>query len=133
MITSKSIMEKVRDYKNKDIIGKVESIIDCDDFNFKTMIYDRDRHIFNLKIHDEYTIKGGAEKFGFTETIDHLEKIKDKTILICVYREGSYMVHFLFQEKSMTLIGIMGLKIRVKSQEEIDEIMARANRNWTEE
>ncbi|NXZ89501.1 hypothetical protein HZI31_15260 [Serratia fonticola] len=133
MITSELIMEKVNNYSIKDIVDKVESVIDCNDFNFKMMHYERDRHIFNLKIHDEYTTKGGAEKFGFTETIDHLEKIKDKTILICVYREGSYMVHFLFQEKSMTLISIMGLKIRVKSQEEIDEIMDRANRNWTEE
>lgn len=40
------------------------------------------------------------------------------------------MVHFLFQEESMALISIMGLKMRVKSQEEIDEIMAMVNRNW---
>ncbi|MGF6191296.1 hypothetical protein [Serratia sp. 2723] len=133
MITSKSIMGKVRGYKIKDIVGKVESIIDCDNFNFKIMVYDIERHVFNLKIHDKYTTKGGAEKFGFTETIDHLEETKDKTVLIFIYREGSYMVHFIFQEKPMTLISIMGLKIRVKSQEEIDEIMARVYRNWTEE
>lgn len=57
-------------------------------------------------------------------------RINDKKILVCVYRENSYMVHFLFQEESMALISIMGLKIRVKSQEEIDEIMAMVNRNW---
>ncbi|CAI1728992.1 Uncharacterised protein [Serratia fonticola] len=129
MITSELIMEKVNNYSNKDIVDKVESVIGGNDFNFKMMHYERERHVFNLKIHDMYTTKGGAEKFGFSETIDHLERINDKNILICVYRENSYMVHFLFQEEPMTLISIMGLKIRVKSQEEIDEIMAMVNRN----
>ncbi|OCJ45436.1 MULTISPECIES: hypothetical protein [Serratia] len=129
MITSELIMEKVNNYSNKHLVDKVESVIDCNDFNFKMMHYERERHVFNLKIHDMYTTKGGAEKFGFSETIDHLERINDKNILICAYRENSYMVHFLFQEESMTLISIMGLKIRVKSQEEIDEIMAMVNRN----
>lgn len=133
MITSELIMEKVNNYSNKDIVDKVESVIHCNDFNFKMMHYEREGHVFNLKIHDMYTTKGGAEKFGFSETIDHLERINDKNILICVYRENSYMVHFLFQEESMTLISVMGLKIRVKSQEEIDEIMAMVNRNWSEE
>lgn len=123
----------MNNYSNKDTVDKVRSVIDCNDFNFKMMHYERERHVFNLKIHDKYTTKGGAEKFGFSETIDHLERIKDKTILICDYRENSYMVHFIFQEESMTLISIMGLKIRVKSQEEIDEIMAMVNRTLPEE
>ncbi|WP_447877221.1 hypothetical protein [Serratia fonticola] len=133
MITSKSIMEKARNYSDKGIVDKVERIIGGDTFNFKVMHYDRERHIFNLKIHDKYTTKAGVEKFGFIETIEHLEKIQDKKILICVYEEKSYMIQFLFREETMILISIMGLKIRVKSQKEIDEIMARANRNWTEE
>ena len=67
-------MEKVKGYSNKDIVDKVASVIDCNDFNFKMMHYDRERHVFNLKMHDIYTTKGGAEKFGFSETIVHLDE-----------------------------------------------------------
>ncbi|MBC3250884.1 MAG: hypothetical protein ACQER3_03660 [Pseudomonadota bacterium] len=76
MITSELIMEKVNNYSIKDIVDKVESVIDCNDFNFKMMHYERERHVFNLKVHDIYTTKGGAEKFGFSETIDHLDENK---------------------------------------------------------
>jgi hypothetical protein len=39
MITSELIMEKVNNYSNKDIVDKVESVIDCNDFNLKMMQY----------------------------------------------------------------------------------------------
>lgn len=126
MIDTSYFIDKLLHFENKEIANKAISLIKSKDMVLTTTIYNTDRAIFELEIHNKTTKQGGIETFGFDEVIKKLKQIKEKEVKVFDYNNSDHLIR-IFVNSNDEIIGLFGLKKRHISNEEKYNIMKQMN------
>lgn len=127
MINVQELKLLLQEYNVDELSEKALSLIHSVDVNLLTVIGDRERVLFELKVHDKYVKKSGVDNFGFDKTINSLEKSEVKDIIVCNCHNPRYVLK-VFLNMDYKVMGLIGVEKINKTKEEIDREMQWLNK-----
>lgn len=125
MIDNIGLYEKNTNIPNIKLANEFLELIYNNNIPVIKNIYNKERAILELEIHNKTTKEANIRTFGFDDVILNLKLIKDPEVYIIDIEDQDLIK--IFKQLNNKVIGVIGVKKKEKSQEEKDNIMKWVN------